>query len=970
MNPIVSISKKVINMKNTICIIVFLVANVFCYSQQQCVSDEYLDIYKKSHPELEQKIKDMIFSYSHDINGVKIENRDIENEEIIIIPVVFNIIHNGEAIGTGRNLSLAKINEQIDIMNAAFSGQLGGANTKIQFCLAQKNSIGTETTGVNRFLGQPQYDIGKSVFNICGTDLIPADNAIKSFVASGFQNSLYLNIWTTDIKFCGADNLLGYSSFPYYLEEAGDWNNVLDGIVLDYLYVGTNATTNSDGKNAVHEAGHWLGLFHVFEYQTQPCDNTSCDTEGDLICDTDSVPNDGLSNIAPGDCLGYDCNGETTTIVRNYMDYQDTERFYCRISFTEGQKQRMRDILSTYRHSIYNQGITITSCNTTFPNGGSLNTCQNESQLPVQNIPPPYVGASSGLRKFGTRIEVNDKWLVAVDTDTDYGTPEFPPIYMPDYLHIYKREGCLYSLNQSFELPLYSINSTNNDFGLILNNNEIIISSFLTDTVYIYHYNESADSWSLTQQIQNVSVNDVGTSTFITGNFLFILEKNISNDDAAIFRIYYKNASGIYSYHQIISLTGFTLPPLGKYMQEINLKKSVVNFSSPTYTGSYDPSEILISKMKPGATSYQLILELNSTNKWVILGTVQPTGIPASERIHDMEISKNFIYVLTSAQTGPAGSLDDILYLYTYKINTGSYNPYTTNYNKKILLNQTNSISNDIKLKVINDQFMFIDNSKYYSIRFFYNIFFSIPNILPNWTLSDTHITCANPAQYPDDIEIFGNLLFYGYRGISIYNISDILIKAGFSQSFIDNSDFYKKTICAVPNDYSTSAKEIIVGGVCDIAFDNNVKKEFIASTSIELMPGTTVTAASEVNLKIVDSYSLCDSVPPGSRMSNDNSDTEKSNTEEPLDYNEKDAIAIYPNPTFGFTTIRNLNKEQLVNVEVYSINFPTRALINENNISKDQTIDINLNNFQSGIYLVKITLNDSSVIYKKLIKK
>lgn len=58
------------------------------------------------------------------------ENQTIQNainspesllmHETVVIPVVVHILHNGESIGNGRNLSEAQIQSQIDVLNEDF----------------------------------------------------------------------------------------------------------------------------------------------------------------------------------------------------------------------------------------------------------------------------------------------------------------------------------------------------------------------------------------------------------------------------------------------------------------------------------------------------------------------------------------------------------------------------------------------------------------------------------------------------------------------------------------------------------------------------------------------------------------------------------------------------------------------------------------------------------------------------------
>jgi len=678
-----------------------------------------------------------------------------------------------------------------------------------------------------------------------------------------------------------------------------------------------------------------------------------------MICDTDLVPHSGMYNISIGNCLGYNCNGQTTNVVQNLMDYQVASRYYCQTKFTLGQKKRMKSMLSYYRPSIYNQGMVmdLISCKSYSMSGGGGGGCSEDATLPVQKIiiPTVYqdlsqlVGASV---KFGERLEVNDKWLVTIYNTTAYypaGTPK-PNVPITNSLIIYKREGCKYALHQMIDINLRNSQRTT-DFGLLLNGNEIIVSSAVNDEVSICRLNESNDKWGIVQQIQNLtSTSEVGSSTYTIGRFLFILERNTNADN--IFRVYYKNDNGTYVFHQNIAVSGFSMPSFGKLLQSGNFKKGIVNFNSSTFIGSYDPPEILVSRYN--GTGF-VMFELNSNNMWVVANTIQPAGMPSTERISDIEASKDFIYVLTSAQTGPQGSLPDILYLYSYRITQNSSNPFQSSYSKQALISSTDAIYGDVKLQVFNDQFLFVDNTKYQPLSLFYNLNSSTTNF-PNWLKKESKkITCSNPAGDPDDFEVFGNLLFYGYGQslIQIYNISDILKREGFDQTFIDNSDFYNKKVNLVPDNYSTSAQKITVAESSPIEF-NYVEKEFVANERIILKPGTRISSGSKVKLKISDSFGLCNSIVT-SKKSNNETDIINDYLSEKEDenfYKNKEKVILYPNPNSGiFTIYFGRENTKPISCTIYN---SVGQLIYQS-ISEKSDIEINLPNLAPGNYIVKL---------------
>ena len=115
-----------------------------------------------------------------------------------------------------------------------------------------------------------------------------------------------------------------------------------------------------------HEMGHALSLYNTFQGDDANNDgnpdqcptNTSCTTQGDLVCDTDPHQRS-LSNCPSGTNT---CGGTPlSNIVTNYMDYSSES---CRDRFTANQVTRMRAALtSSFRSSL----LTSRALNTTYP---------------------------------------------------------------------------------------------------------------------------------------------------------------------------------------------------------------------------------------------------------------------------------------------------------------------------------------------------------------------------------------------------------------------------------------------------------------------------------------------------------------------------------------------------------------------------------------------------------------------------
>ncbi|KAG6878507.1 hypothetical protein C0993_005437 [Termitomyces sp. T159_Od127] len=82
-------------------------------------------------------------------------------------------------------------------------------------------------------------------------------NLLKKVFRQGEMNTL--NVFTVGFP---NSTLLGYSTFPWDYRSAPD----LDGIIIRHSsFPGGSLIQYSLGKTLVHEAGHWVGLYHTFQ---------------------------------------------------------------------------------------------------------------------------------------------------------------------------------------------------------------------------------------------------------------------------------------------------------------------------------------------------------------------------------------------------------------------------------------------------------------------------------------------------------------------------------------------------------------------------------------------------------------------------------------------------------------------------------------------------------------------------------
>lgn len=248
------------------------------------------------------------------------------------IPVVVHVIHLGEPVGTGSNISDAQILDAINGLNERYANSNGqGTDCEIEFCLATQTPDGCPTNGINRVDGSgvPDYaNEGIEYNSACGAD----EEAIKEL--SRWPSLDYYNVWVVH-DICG--DWAGYAHFP----NGGN----LDGTVIGAAFM------NGDAKILAHELGHGLNIRHTFNGDGggNICPvNNNCASEGDAICDTPPHRR--------GDCdTSNPCSNEGVwdNSRYNWMSYCDIPAPIGR--FTPDQRDRMHACLMVYpRNALLN----------------------------------------------------------------------------------------------------------------------------------------------------------------------------------------------------------------------------------------------------------------------------------------------------------------------------------------------------------------------------------------------------------------------------------------------------------------------------------------------------------------------------------------------------------------------------------------------------------------------------------------
>lgn len=315
---------------------------------KRCISEELFD-QQMRQAQVRQQVQDLEHAYRQALQRGMAARSLEPGCKVAIIPVVVHVIYNDEV----SNVSDAQILSQMEVLNEDYRrgfetrGYGSGVDMKIQFALARRAPDGSPTNGITR--------TESSLTNHNKADEV----ALKSLIS--WDTERYLNIWVVKEISFGSGNTLGYTYLPGTVPR---WR---EGVVLTGKYFGRAGTATPPynlGRTLTHEIGHYLGLHHTFRSEGV-CSDTSaadCLLTGDRVCDTPAELE--AKYFCPEEtnsCVERPC--DLPDPIRNYLNYVDDA---CMDEFTEGQRQRVFQFLTTHRATLISaENLAFTGCDGT-----------------------------------------------------------------------------------------------------------------------------------------------------------------------------------------------------------------------------------------------------------------------------------------------------------------------------------------------------------------------------------------------------------------------------------------------------------------------------------------------------------------------------------------------------------------------------------------------------------------------------